>query len=226
MINDDFRKILNFQTVASKPIDPSIIKIREQGSQKFKYISGEATNQILLEATLFIGYEFQVLTKSIVRCEDKPRTEYKNNRRVPVLDKDGKQIYDPQAPFAEVVARLTIPMMGVREQCGSSILTGGSSEQESCFKGATTDAFKKCCSLFGIASELYTDKPIPKHILSDVQKAKVSNIKNTFNLTAQDLSDLVAEFLFNPSADQTYIMPCNVNYFCDWATEKLSNVKK
>ena len=31
MINDDFRKILNFQTVASKPIDPSIIKIREQG---------------------------------------------------------------------------------------------------------------------------------------------------------------------------------------------------
>ena len=63
MINDDFRKILNFQTVASKPIDPSIIKIREQGSQKFKYISGEATNQILLEATLFIGYEFQVDVK-------------------------------------------------------------------------------------------------------------------------------------------------------------------
>ena len=219
---DDFRKILNFQTVANKPIDPRIIKIREQGSQSFKYISGEATNQILTEATLLMGYDFQVISKSIIRCEPKPRTEYKDRKKVPVLDNNGKQIYDPQAPFAEVTARLTIPMLGFREQCGSSVLTGGSSEQESCFKGATTDAFKKCCSLFGIGAELYTDKPTRKNILTEEQRAKVSAIKNEFKLNASQLSDLVATFLFNPSADQTYIMPCNVNYFCDWARAELS----
>lgn len=219
---DDFRKILNFQTVANKPIDPRIIKTREQGSQSFKYISGEATNQILTEATLLIGYDFQVISKSIVRSEPKPRVEYNNGKRTYVKDQNGNQVTDPQAPFAEVTARLTIPMLGFREQCGSSVLTGGSSEQESCFKGATTDAFKKCCSLFGIGSELYTDRPTRKNILTEEQRAKVSAIKNEFGLNASQLSDLVATFLFNPSADQTYIMPCNVSYFCDWARAELS----
>ena len=40
---------------------------------------------------------------------------------------------------------------------GSKSIIGGSSEQESIFKSASTDALKKAASLLGVAAQLYRD---------------------------------------------------------------------
>jgi hypothetical protein len=69
--------------------------------------------------------------------------------------KSGQDPYEPQPPVVKILGRLTVPGLGVKEQYGSKVLIGGASEQESAFKSASTDALKKCASLFGIGLDLY-----------------------------------------------------------------------
>lgn len=67
----------------------------------------------------------------------------------------GEPVLEPQPPIVHVLGRLIIPGFGVREQWGSKSLIGGYTEQESAFKSAATDAFKKCAAEFGIALQLW-----------------------------------------------------------------------
>jgi len=67
----------------------------------------------------------------------------------------GTPVLEPQPPIAHVLGMLIVPGVGAVSQWGSKVLLGGADEQESAFKAAATDAFKKCATLLGIGLELY-----------------------------------------------------------------------
>lgn len=219
MITIEQRKHLNFLTVVSRPIPENKIKQREQGGQKFDYISGETCIAILNEATLNMGYDFVIKSESLVRAEPKPLTQWNKvtKRKEPVLDENGKQKLEDQPPYVSVTAALTIPGFGTREQCGSSTLVGGASEQESGKKAAVTDALKKCCSLFGIGLQLYSKDALAKDALTQEDVAMIKEFKAQNNITNNaELSPLVSDFLMNYKADYNYLSHCNTKAFIDW----------
>lgn len=222
MIDIDERKRLNFLTVVSRPIPTNKIKQREQGGQKFDYISGETCISILNEATLNMGYDFVIKSETMVRSEPKALTQWNKvtKKKESVLDEDGNQKYEAQPPYVSVTAALTIPGFGTREQCGSSTLVGGASEQESGKKAAVTDALKKCCSLFGIGLQLYAKDTLAKDALTeeDITLLKEFKVKNNITSNTQ-LNPLVREFLMNYKADYTYLSHCNTKPFVDWYYE-------
>jgi hypothetical protein len=55
-----------------------------------------------------------------------------------------------------VKGSLTIPGVGTREQYGCKVAVGGKDNQNSAYKAAASDAFKKCASLFGVGEEIYS----------------------------------------------------------------------
>lgn len=61
-----------------------------------------------------------------------------------------------QPPIINVLGRMTVPGLGVREQWGSSVMKGKSDIQSSAYKAASTDAMKKCASMFGIGIDVTT----------------------------------------------------------------------
>ena len=81
--------------------------------------------------------------------------KYCNSVNDITIGQHGYPLLEPQPPVTHVLGRLIIPGMGTREQWGSHAMIGGYSEQESAFKSASTDALKKCATMFGFAIELY-----------------------------------------------------------------------
>lgn len=61
-----------------------------------------------------------------------------------------------QPSIINVLGRMTVPGLGVREQWGSSVMKGKSDIQSSAYKAASTDAMKKCASMFGIGIDVTT----------------------------------------------------------------------
>lgn len=89
---------------------------------------------------------------------------------------NGKKPNEPQPPVVQSLGRLTVPGWGVREQWGSQvILQVGADQQAHAFKGAATDALKKCASTFGIGLDLSGQEGMrelavgPKDLLTDDQ---------------------------------------------------------
>jgi hypothetical protein len=128
--------------VLEAKLNPSWVKQRKQGSATLSYIGGHTVIRLLNKA---FGYQwsFEIVKEEIVAS-------------IPKWDKFKNQEI-PQPPVAKVLGRLTVPGLGIKEQYGSKVLIGGATEQESAFKSASTDAMKKCASLFGIGLELYGD---------------------------------------------------------------------
>lgn len=144
--------------VLERKLDPRLIKTREAGGGvKLDYIGGHTVIRLLNEA---FGYKwsFEIVRDEIVESQGKPVVEWKDRKRVPVLNADGSPKLEAQPPVVKVLGRLTVPGVGVKEQYGSKVLIGGASEQESTFKSASTDALKKCATMFGIGLELYDDE--------------------------------------------------------------------
>ena len=127
------------QTLNGK-LNPSWVKQRKQGNATLSYIGGHTVIRLLNKAFNY-QWSFEIITEEIVQS-------------LPKFDKYKKEWQD-QPPVAKVKGRLTVPGLGVKEQYGSKVLIGGATEQESAFKSASTDAMKKCASLFGIGLELY-----------------------------------------------------------------------
>lgn len=151
----------NANSVINRPIPKELIKSREgAGKMTLSYIEGETVIRLLNEAFGPEGWSFQVVTKCIVESQPKQMTEYDSaTRKVKKLyNTDGTPKMEPQPPIAEVLGRMIVPGFGVREQFGTKVLIGGSSEQEGASKAAATDALKKCATLFGIGLELYENK--------------------------------------------------------------------
>lgn len=128
--------LMNVINQLSYPTDPQHIKYLKSGQ---KYVSGSYVIQKLNQLFL-MQWSFQVI-----------REIYQQS----APNKQGQQ----QNPTVQVLGRLTIPGLGVREQWGSSVVKGGADVQESDYKSATTDALKKCASMFGVAMDLYTTEP-------------------------------------------------------------------
>lgn len=132
--------------VLEKKLDPSWIKTRTVGKTELSYIGGHTVIRLLNKAFNY-GWSFVIVTEEVVPS-------------VPKFNKwakEGQPTHEEQPPVVKVLGRLTIPGLGIKEQYGSKVLIGGASEQESAFKSASTDALKKCASLFGIGLELYGD---------------------------------------------------------------------
>lgn len=142
--------VLHARSVLERKLDPKLIKERQQGATKLSYIGGHTVIRLLNEA---FGYKwsFEIVSDEIVPSQPKLNK----------YAKAGENKYDDQPPVVKVLGRLTIPGLGVKEQYGSKVLIGGASEQEASFKSASTDALKKCATLFGIGLELYEDDEVP-----------------------------------------------------------------
>ena len=137
-------KRANAINVIKKELQPEWIQQRSQGKTTLSYIGGHIVINLLNEA---FGYQwnFEIVSEEIVQS-------------IPKFNKYAKKGENPleaQPPVVKVLGRLTVPGMGIKEQYGSKVLIGGATEQESAFKSASTDALKKCASLFGIGIQLY-----------------------------------------------------------------------
>lgn len=115
--------------VVERRLDPSWIKTRVgRGNIQLDYIEGHRVIRLLNEA---FGYKwsFQIVKKETI-TPDKGR------------------------PYIEVLGRLIIPGVGIKEAFGTKELVGDYSQ---CSKAAMTDSLKKAASLVGIGLELYDD---------------------------------------------------------------------
>lgn len=140
--------------VLTSKIPESSKKQRQQGGTTLTYIGGHTVIRLLNEAFNY-QWSFEVVSEEVVPSQPKPMFDGWGKNRKAVVNPDGTQKMEPQPPVAKVLGRLTVPGLGVKEQYGSKVLIGGATEQESAFKAASTDALKKCASLFGIGLELY-----------------------------------------------------------------------
>ncbi len=124
------------------------IKTRETGygqnKKQLSYVSGDTVIRILNKACNY-RWSFEILQTIVVPSVDKLVVDKKNNTKE----------FIPQNPVVQCHGRMTIPGWGVREQWGAQIIVGGNETQEHAFKSASTDAMKKCASMFGIALDLY-----------------------------------------------------------------------
>jgi hypothetical protein len=141
------------ETVSAK-LNPKWIDQRKQGTATLSYIGGHIVIRLLNQAFNY-QWSFEVVSEEIVPSLPKPAFTGYGQQRKAVLNQDGSQKMEPQPPAVKVLGRLTVPGLGVKEQYGSKVLIGGATEQESAFKSASTDALKKCASLFGIGLDLY-----------------------------------------------------------------------
>jgi hypothetical protein len=142
--------------VIDAKLNPQWIKQRQQGGATLSYIGGHTVIRLLNKA-FGLQWSFEIVTEEVKESQPKPMWDGWGKNRKPVLNQDGSQRMEAQPPVAKVLGRLTVPGLGVKEQYGSKVLIGGATEQESAFKSASTDALKKCASLFGIGLELYGD---------------------------------------------------------------------
>jgi recombination DNA repair RAD52 pathway protein len=148
MTDEKFAKIVS---VLEAKLDPNLIKKRKQGNTELSYIGGHTVIRMLNEAFSY-RWSYEIVTEEIVPS-------------LPKVNKYAKpgEGPEPQPPVAKVLGRLTVPGLGVKEQYGSKVIIGGATEQEASFKSASTDALKKCATLFGIGLELYDDDTIPEN---------------------------------------------------------------
>lgn len=162
----------NAKKILTSKIPESSKKTRQQGNTTLTYIGGHTVIRLLNEAFNY-QWSFEVVTEQVVESQPKPMWEGWGKNRKPVKKPDGTQAMEPQPPVAKVLGRLTVPGLGVKEQYGSKVLIGGATEQESAFKAASTDALKKCASLFGIGLELYGEDEFNFDVEAEAQ-AQVS----------------------------------------------------
>lgn len=221
------------RSVLTRPTPKDKIEQRDgMGKTKLNYVPGSYVIQTVIEATENT-YDFEILSSQIISAEPKAVTYYDKsiNRKVAKLDKDGLPLYENQAPYVVVHARMTIPGLGSRDQYGVAELLGGTTEQAQAFKGAATDAFKKCASEFGVALDLYDNsldvstssyapaKPAaPVEVkttrISDADREKMKEIKVKLGIEDNEaLNPYVEEFIGDKGATVKQINAGNIAGF-------------
>lgn len=230
------------RSVLTRPTPKDKIEQRDgMGKTKLNYVPGSYVIQTVIEATENT-YDFEILSSQIISAEPKAVTYYDKsiNRKVAKLDKDGLPLYENQAPYVVVHARMTIPGLGSRDQYGVAELLGGTTEQAQAFKGAATDAFKKCASEFGVALDLYDNsldvstpnytpnlapKPEPKKTeFNPKDTAKLIEIKNQLGIGKNEndkLNPYAVAFFEDPNATYKTINPSNIASFNNFLETKV-----
>lgn len=135
---------INALTVTQQPTPASWRKQVKKGKDTLDYVSGDLVIRLLNKA-FRNRWSFEIKETRVVQSQDFQKKDWNTGVVKPI----------PQGSVVQVLGRLTVPGWGVREQWGAQILVGGSDVQEHAFKSASTDAMKKCASMFGIALDLY-----------------------------------------------------------------------
>ncbi|UNY39852.1 DNA repair protein [Bacillus phage vB_BauM_KLEB27-3] len=174
--------------VITRKIDKSLIEERKQGGATLSYIGGSTVIDLLNEAFNY-QWSFEIVREEVVESLPKLRTKWNREQKKnePVIDEQGNKVYDPQPPVAKVLGRLTVPGLGIKEQYGSKVIIGGATEQESSFKAASTDAMKKCATLFGIGNELYRKAEQSTQQSSQTSSYKPQTKSSSYQTKKQDV---------------------------------------
>ena len=135
---------INALTVTQQPTPASWRKQVKKGKDTLDYVSGDVVIRLLNKA-FRNRWSFEIKETRVVQSQDFQKKDWNTGVVKPI----------PQGSVVQVLGRLTVPGWGIREQWGAQILVGGSDVQEHAFKSASTDAMKKCASMFGIALDLY-----------------------------------------------------------------------
>ena len=165
----------------SKPIDPSLLKVREVGKESLTYVSQNTVVDILNNT---FNYMWSFVIDEQWMEEGVPQIK-KENTKYPFnpkncdmekvqIDAEGKKyIVLEQGPVAWTRGTLRVPFTDdktgetiwiEKSACGAQAITGNQSVQSTnAFKGSMSDCLKKCASLFGIALELYRDDKEEAH---------------------------------------------------------------
>lgn len=118
-----------------------IVDFKKSNSREpdYPYLSGDAIIYMLNKYFAY-SWSFQIIRTEIIPGQAlKPR--------------DGGEPIQQNA-HVQSLGRLTIPGLGVREQWGSASINGSTDLQQSTFKSASTDALKKCASMFGVGLDV------------------------------------------------------------------------
>lgn len=169
--------------IVERRLPSEAIKERKIGGTTLKYIGGSTVIRLLNEAFDY-NWSFQIISTDIIESVPKAITVWENGKKVTAKNSDGTPKMEAQAPYIQVLGRLTIPGDEpgtgiVKEQYGTKILLGGASEQEGAAKSAGTDALKKCATMLGIGLELYEDDAPSEAPSGDYQKGY--NTKPSYN---------------------------------------------
>lgn len=140
--------------VLEEEIPKQLIQTRRVANTDLSYVSGNFVIDILNRAFGY-AWSWSIDHYWVQQSEDK---KYKDRNT-------GQETVTPQPPVAHVIGTLTVFMKDdngdivqiSKSGAGSKSIIGGSSEQESVFKSASTDALKKAASLLGVAAQLYRD---------------------------------------------------------------------
>jgi len=144
----------NIRAVIEEPIPRHLIQTRQISGTKLDYVSGNFVIDTLNRA---FGYTWSwSIDKEWIQPSEPKKYKDKNT---------GQETVTPQVPVAHVIGTLTVFLRDEngnvvqvsKSGAGSKSIIGGSSEQESIFKSASTDALKKAASLLGIAAQLYRE---------------------------------------------------------------------
>lgn len=193
------------QKLLDTQLNPSWIEHRKQGGKQLSYIPGHIAIHLLNKA--FNGtWSFEVVDTHVIGNAGE------------------------KGAFLVVKGRLEVPGLGVREQYGNQAFMGGIMD-EHIFKGATTDAMKKCASMFGVALELYGDAEgliegyhnMPEEVVQTAPQTAVTPstsaptpaaaAKDDFSTPREDAAPAVAE---KPQKDSPSI---------GWDKEDVENLK-
>lgn len=142
---------INALGITQLPTNPEWIKERRSRGQTFSYVSGDVVIRILNKA-FRNRWSFEIKETRIVNSS-------------PQKQKDSNILIE-QNPVVQVLGRMTVPGWGVREQWGAQPIVGGQDVQEHAFKSASTDAMKKCASLFGVTLDLYGQQGMSELMIS------------------------------------------------------------
>lgn len=145
---------IKIKSVLEEPVPQQLIQTRKVAGTDLQYVSGNFVIDCLNRA---FGYLWSWSIDKAWVQQSEPK-KFKDRAT-------GKEIVTPQVPVAHVIGTLTVFVKDTNGElirisktgAGSKSVIGGSSEQESIFKSASTDALKKAASLFGIGAQLYRD---------------------------------------------------------------------
>ncbi len=132
-----------------------------------------------------------------------------NNFTIEVMS----QSFDEKAEIISATVRLTIPLLGSREQIGVQTYSPSRKGSEDLYKGAISDAIKKAATLFGVALELYGEdyektaetkpsaepmSPVRKNLMAALKKsAAVSKMSQADEMSAARFDGITFGFLTN-----------------------------
>lgn len=210
------------------PIPKDLIQVREGGgNKKLRYVGGSYVIS-MLNYIFDYNWDWTESVEWIAQSQDKV---YKDKNK-------GTETVTPQPPVCHVKGILVVHYLdekGIERTIkktgyGSKVITGGASEQESCYKSASTDAIKKAASMLGLGLELYmsseeydyfneltyinpwTDEIVEKF------RAELEYIESIKEM--EDGESILAECIYNYSeeisAEEDFITPDNIADFVNY----------